>query len=884
MQSLEVKKDIYWVGALDPDLRIFDIIMYTPYGTTYNSYVVNGSEKVAIFETVKEQFFEQYIARLKTLNININNIDYIIVDHTEPDHSGSVVKLLELSPKAKVVGSAAAIKFMKKIVNRDFQSIIVNDGDTLNLGNKTLRFISAPFLHWPDSIFTYIPEDKLLLTCDCFGTHYCLQEVFNDLIPNMDNYMESLKYYYDCIMSPFKPYVQKAIDKISNLEIDTICPGHGPILRENPSKIVNLYKEWSSPSILNKYKDKKKKVTISYVSAYGYTEQLANKITDGIKSIGDFEVKLYNVIHCDMKDILTDISDSDGILFGSPTIVGELLEPIRDVLSKLNPIIHGGKIGGAFGSYGWSGEAVPRIETRLIELKMKLYGPGLKINFKPSQEDLEKASEFGLGFAKMILGEEPLKYNTQTDLSIKEMKTEDGGKPKLWKCLVCGEIFENDVVPEICPICGADRNQFTEVERTIDDFKRETNETFVIIGNGAAGFYAAKAIRERNSKCFIKIISKEKVRSYFRPMLLDLLSNNIKDDKFYITPEKWYGENNIEQILGTTVRLIDAKDKKVVLNNSQVITYDKLILANGSYNFIPTIKVSSDLGNEINELNSFNYKSINGVFTIKDLSDVYEIKQVINSSKNVIVIGGGLLGLEAAHELNKLGPKITIVEYFPRLLPQQLDKEASQIFKDIISNSGIEIILEETCKEVVIKDNKVIGVKLKNGKVLDCDLLIFSAGIRSNVDLLKGSGIKCNKGVIVNNKMETNIKDIFACGDVAELDGIIFGNWPAAIEMGKIAGANATSDEVYFKNFVSSTIFNAMGTHMFSAGIVDFSDSSLEQINLKNISDNKYVKLFFKDNIIVAGILIGDISKAAIIIKALDRGLTKPQVLAKDII
>ena len=165
MKALEVKKDIYWVGALDPKLRIFDIIMYTPFGTTYNSYVVKGSEKTAVFETVKEKFFDEYLERLKSLDINIENIGYIVVDHTEPDHAGSVGKLLEIAKNAKVVGSEAAIKFLKEIINRDFEYIIVGDGDSINLGNKTLSFIDAPFLHWPDSIYTYVEEDKLLITC-----------------------------------------------------------------------------------------------------------------------------------------------------------------------------------------------------------------------------------------------------------------------------------------------------------------------------------------------------------------------------------------------------------------------------------------------------------------------------------------------------------------------------------------------------------------------------------------------------------------------------------------------------------------------------------------------------------------------------------------------
>jgi NADH oxidase (H2O-forming) len=400
MKSLEIKKDIYWVGALDPDLRIFDIIMYTPFGTTYNSYVVKGSEKTAVFETVKVQFFEQYLQRLKSLNIDITNIDYIIVDHTEPDHAGSVARLLELSPKAKVVGSMPAIKFMKKIANKPFESITVNDGDSLSLGNKTLKFISAPQLHWPDTIYTYIPEDSVLITCDSFGSHYCTNNIFDDQVENEENYMEALKYYYECIMGPFKPFVLKAIKKIENLSIDMICTGHGPVLRKNHWKIIDLYRQWSTPT---PFTDGSSRVTISYVSAYGYTEAIANKIAEGIKSTGNFKINMYNIINHDMSEIVNSINESDGILFGSPTINADLLPPVRNVLTELNPIIHGGKFAAAFGSYGWSGEAVPQIETRLKELRMKLHGPGLKINFKPSEEDLEAAFNFGKEFGQKIL-------------------------------------------------------------------------------------------------------------------------------------------------------------------------------------------------------------------------------------------------------------------------------------------------------------------------------------------------------------------------------------------------------------------------------------------------------------------------------------------------
>lgn len=454
MRALEVKKDIYWVGSLDPELRIFDVIMYTPHGSTYNSYVVKGSEKTAIFETVKEHTFNQYLERLKSLNVNFDEIAYIVVDHTEPDHAGSVAKLLDYAKNAKVVGSAPAIRFLKQIANRPFEEIVVKDNDTLSLGNKTLRFIAAPFLHWPDSIYTYVEEDNVLMTCDSFGSHYCFDEMFNDLIPieKENEYLESLKYYYDCIMGPFKPHVIKALDKIKNLNLDTICTGHGPILRSNIDFYLDSYRKWSTETSPT---DGKTRVVIPYVSAYGFTEQLANKISEGIKAkINDAVVDLYNVIYHKQEEILDKIYWADAVLFGSPTINGDALEPIMELLIKMNPLVHGGKIAAAFGSFGWSGEAVPNIEARLQALRMKLVTPGLKINFKPNEEELTSAYKFGETIAEKI-----------------KVNISKGAKPvrksnlKLWKCIVCKEEYESEKAPEICPGCGANQDQFIEVKK-----------------------------------------------------------------------------------------------------------------------------------------------------------------------------------------------------------------------------------------------------------------------------------------------------------------------------------------------------------------------------------------------------------------------------------
>ncbi len=878
MNYLEVKKDIYWVGSLDPELRVFDIIMYTPYGTTYNSYVVKGSEKIAVFETVKEKCFDDYLSKLNSLGIDPKSIDYIVVDHTEPDHAGSVEKLLELSPKAKVIGSMQAIEFLKDIVNKDFEYIVVGDNDTISLGNKTLQFISAPFLHWPDSMYTYIPEDKALITCDSFGSHYSCKEVFNDLVPNEEEYLDALRYYYDCIFGPYKPYVLKAIDKIKDLDIELVCPGHGPILRQDPWKIINTYKEWSTPVKPKINGDKK--VTIPYVSAYGYTKELAEEIAKGIQSEHNVEVKLYDLTYSKQEDVLADIGESDGILFGSPTIVGELLPPIRILLANLNPIIHGGKYAAAFGSFGWSGEAVPRIEARLKELKMNIFGPGLRIKFKPSTTELKEAFEFGRDFSRTMFGEKELDYAPNNATETKEVLT-GNGKTRYWKCLVCGEIFESPVCPEVCPVCGAGKEQFIEVE--MDTFeKNDTNDNFVIIGNGAAGFYAAKTIREINSTASVKLLSSEEVSSYSRPNLSDLLNEEMNLDTFYLAKSSWYKENNIEELLGVTVTSIDKDAKKVILKDGTEIPYTKLILANGSHNFIPPFKVKNN--NEEVTLNCENIHEFKGIYSIKDLKDTFDVKEEMKEAKKAVVIGAGPLGLEAAWEMKLAGLEVTVVEFLPNLMNNQLDQEGADIFKNQVSDCGITFITSEECAEIITKDGKLTSLNLKSGKTLDADILIVSTGIRSNIELAKETGIECNRGVIVNERMETSVKDIYACGDVAEFNGLVYGNWPAAIEMGKTAGANACEAEKAFENFTPSIILDALNTHVFSAGLIRFNDSSYEKISSKDESKGQYTKLFFKDNILVGGIIVGDISKAGQIIIAIDNKLSKAAALSNDLL
>ncbi|MBD8046623.1 FprA family A-type flavoprotein [Clostridium faecium] len=390
MKPVELKDKLYWIGVDDPELRVFDIIMETKKGTTYNSYLIDD-EKVVVIDTVKDKFFDKYLENIKTV-IGNKDIDYIIVQHTELDHSGSLIKLLHHYPNAKVVGSRAAIKYLSGILNSDFNSQVA-EGE-LNIGSRTLEFISAPNLHWPDTIFTYDRLNKVLFTCDVMGCHYCPDNCITDSCSG--DYTKEMKYYFDVIMGPFKKFVNAGLNKIENLEKDMVAPSHGPVHINDIDKFTKLYREWAKEATIDE-----KNIRIFYVSAYGNTELMAKSIA---KIIEDKKIKaeIHEITTTDLNEMIELVNNSSGIIIGSPTINQDAVEPTWNLLAHVSAIINRGKAASAFGSYGWSGEAVPMLNNRLKELKFKTLSEGLKFNFVPSKEDFAAAENFVEDFLQLV--------------------------------------------------------------------------------------------------------------------------------------------------------------------------------------------------------------------------------------------------------------------------------------------------------------------------------------------------------------------------------------------------------------------------------------------------------------------------------------------------
>lgn len=385
----KITDGIYWVGALNPDLRIFDVIMKTDWGTSYNSYLIKGTEKTAVVDSVKEAFSDEQIERISKV-CDVSSIDYIICNHTEPDHSGNLAKLLKLAPKAIVLCSKPASVFLRSILNVDFECRVVADGETLELGGKTLKFISAPFLHWPDTIFTYVTEDAVLLSGDVFGFHFASEDVFDDLISLGSEMLESQKYYFDVIMGPFKNYVLDAVKKVRPLHIDVIGPSHGPVLRKAPKEAIDHYEEWASDIL---HKNDPKKVYIGYVSCYGYTTMLAEAIGRVVSGAG-FSVEIEDVSERDPDACAEKIHKSDAFAIGSPTINRDALKPAWDVLTSVSTYIVKGKPAAVFGSFGWSGESIKFLGERLRGVGADVVG-SCSAKLRPDDKEIEEAEKLG---------------------------------------------------------------------------------------------------------------------------------------------------------------------------------------------------------------------------------------------------------------------------------------------------------------------------------------------------------------------------------------------------------------------------------------------------------------------------------------------------------
>lgn len=387
---------VTWVGKVDWELKKFHGDEFSTHrGSSYNSYLIRD-KKTVLIDTVWLPYDKEFVNKLKQ-EIDLREIDYIIANHGEVDHSGALSALMREIPDTPIYCTANAVKSIKGQYHEDWNFVTVKTGDTLDIGESTLTFIEAPMLHWPDTMFTYMSGENILFSNDGFGQHYASESLYNDMVDHSELMAEAMKYYAN-ILSPFSPMVTRKIKEIlgMNLPITLICPSHGVIWKENPTQIVEKYLEWAADYQENQ-------ISIVYDTMWNATRKMAEAIADGIRQADpSITVKLFSASKSDKTDIITDVFRSRAVLLGSPTVNNGYLYAIAGILELMRGAKLKKKKAAAFGSYGWSGEAVKLMNEELAKAGFEVVDDGFRTTWCPDDDVLEKLRGFGSAFVEKL--------------------------------------------------------------------------------------------------------------------------------------------------------------------------------------------------------------------------------------------------------------------------------------------------------------------------------------------------------------------------------------------------------------------------------------------------------------------------------------------------
>lgn len=392
MSAVKLKEGVYWVGVVDWNIREFHGYS-TLRGTTYNAYLVLD-EKIVLFDTVKEEFWQEFLENVSEV-IDPRSINWIVVNHVEMDHSGALPKVIELVKPEKVICSEKGREALIKHFHReDWPYHVVRSGDELSIGKRKIRFFETRMLHWPDSMLSYLVEDKILISQDAFGQHYATSKRFDDEVEEGPLMEEAAKYFANILM-PYSGLVKRLLEQLEGLKlsIEIIAPDHGVIWR-NPDRILGAYRNWSQAK-------KIPKVLVIYDTMWHSTEKMALAIVQGVKEEG-VECKLINLRLNHRSEVIAELLDVQAVAIGSPTLNNGILPTVADFLSYMKGLRPTNIIGTVFGSYGWSGEAVDIIKQELESIKVQLINEGIKVNFVPRKEDLERCKGLGKQLASKV--------------------------------------------------------------------------------------------------------------------------------------------------------------------------------------------------------------------------------------------------------------------------------------------------------------------------------------------------------------------------------------------------------------------------------------------------------------------------------------------------
>ncbi|MGL5722874.1 MAG: hypothetical protein ACRCY4_10805, partial [Brevinema sp.] len=454
-----IQPNIHWFGVLHDQPHTTQSFFEATFGSTCNTYLVHSGKSVALFDVVAFRYFDGFLALLKeTLNNDLRQIDYIVLNRTDPEHSATIEKLLNLVPKIKIVGTEKAIRLLRRTTTTDFDSIIVNTGSALDLGGKTLKFYYVPFHYKQEVMLSYLVEDRILFTYDAFSAHFCPKNILLSELPKADinSYESSVEAFYKVSFGISRFYAQKVMSLLEPLSFDMICPAHGPVIDKDAEEWRKNYIKWNEGTISSDVP----KIVIPYMGGNEYAEAILHSVVQGMEDVGSpLTIEILPIDNANYpsqkENLLQAMKEAKGIIFGVPTINADAPAPILDLIASMNPIVFSGKYLSAFGVYAWSGEGVRNVLARLDQLN-SLVMDGISMPFHALSRDTKGAYTFGKTFASLLIdGKVPPRRSLGLESNEGDFSPIEDTNAYIWTCGICTFRYRKETLPPpVCPACG----------------------------------------------------------------------------------------------------------------------------------------------------------------------------------------------------------------------------------------------------------------------------------------------------------------------------------------------------------------------------------------------------------------------------------------------
>lgn len=768
----QIKPHLCCISEVDSLFRGFQGGSYTDHGMQYNAYLMETKAGCMLFGSLPGRYTAQWLEAVKTA-AGEKNIGWAVFLGTDGDHAAASALLREY-PETVLIGSVKTLYGLEGAGS--FRSIPVRTNRTFVFGEKALTFHVLADKHETPSIYVLDNEDGVLLTADAFGA-LCAPggTLLSELSDRAVYWQGAERYYAGIFGSKRRKIMETAASLVRENGIKLICPACGPAVDAELEKLLSIY---TAPAPA-----KPEQLTLAMVYTPAHSVgALAEQIAAGVQASGPIQVQAYDLSAVSRDTAVNALPMADAYLFGTAEVRSDAVKPIWDILTSLCGEDCKGKLSAVFHTSGMDSPAAENLRQRLAQLGCDLNLQDYFTQGTPDSQALKNAYEYG--------------FNVGCSLQ----KIPNPHKPKLVKCLVCGEIFDASL--GTCPVCGVGLDQCVPVDEDTVAFKNHTENRYLILGGGIAAVSAAEAIRSRDETGTITMLCAEPYLPINRPMLTkDLKTVAQAPQTLSVHSAAWYAERGISLRLGCKAAAIDLRTKTVVTESGETVPYDKLIYATGAECFVPP----------------FAGHDKKGVLTIRHLSDSQEMQRLMETAKTAVVIGGGVLGLEAASELMRAGIQVTVLEATPQIIGRQADAESAAILKRIMEAMHVQCF-EGVSIAAIEGGERANGVRLADGRVFPADLVVVSCGARGNVGPAKAAGIAVERAVVVNQRMETNVEDVYACGDCCQFDGVNFQLWQEASSQGRVAGANAAGEKVTYANQLLGLSLEGFGTVFYAIG------------------------------------------------------------------